>query len=152
MHIRETRQRTSVCKRRRNFVKTASGAAAARAAALVKKAKRARRRAAERIHVHAAPTGSARGESSATRTRPPRSGYNKTADTAAPRRCPAASVCREPSLRRQFAKHTKQSKPRPRTGRRGTRSFSGGEPLRRRIRRCAGGKQDRRRNAPAGCG
>lgn len=152
MHIRETRQRTSVCKRRRNFVKAASCAAAARAAALVKNAKRARRRAAERIHVHAAPTGSARGESSATRTRPPRSGYNKTADTAAPRRCPAAAVCREPSLRRQFAKHTKQSKPRPRTGRRGTRSFSGGEPLRRRIRRCAGGKQDRRRNAPAGCG
>ena len=142
MHIRETRQRTSVCKRRRNFVKAASCAAAARAAALVKNAKHARRRAAERIHVHAAPTGSARGESSATRTRPPRSGYNKTADTAAPRRCPAASVCREPSLRRQFAKHTKQSKPRPRTGRRGTRSFSGGEPLRRRIRRCAGGKQD----------
>lgn len=152
MHIRETRQRTSVCKRRRNFVKAASCAAAARAAALVKNAKRARRRAAERIHVHAAPTGSARGESSATRTRPPRSGYNKTADPAAPRRCPAASVCREPSLRRQFAKHTKQSKPRPRTGRRGTRSFSGDEPLRRRIRRCAGGKQDRRRNAPAGCG
>lgn len=152
MHIRETRQRTSVCKRRRNFVKAASCAAAARAAALVKNAKRARRRAAERIHVHAAPTGSARGESSATRTRPPRSGYNKTADPAAPRRCPATAVCREPSLRRQFAKHTKQSKPRPRTGRRGTRSFSGGEPLRRRIRRCAGGKQDWRRNAPAGCG
>lgn len=152
MHIRETRQRTSVCKRRRNFVKAASCAAAARAAALVKNAKRARRRAAERIHVHAAPTGSARGENSAARTRSPRSGYNKTADPAAPRRCPAASVCREPSLRRQFAKHTKQSKPRPRTGRRGTRSFSGGEPLRRRIRRCAGGKQDRRRNAPAGCG
>lgn len=152
MHIRETRQRTSVCKRRRNFVKAAPCAAAARAAALVKNAKRARRRAAERIHVHAAPTGSARGESSATRTRPPRSGYNKTADIAAPRRCPATAVCREPSLRRQFAKHTKQSKPRPRTGRRGTRSFSGGEPLRRRIRRCAGGKQDRRRNAPAGCG
>ena len=76
----------------------------------------------------------------------------KVIDLLAPRRCPATAVCREPSLRRQFAKHTKQSKPRPRTGRRGTRSFSGGEPLRRRIRRCAGGKQDRRCNAPAGCG
>ena len=144
MHIRETRQRTSVCKRRRNFVKAASCAAAARAAALVKNAKRARPRAAERLC--AAPTGSARGESSATRTRPPRSGYNKTADPAAPRRCPSAAVCREPSIRRQYTKRTRGSKPHIRTsrcGRRRTRCSAVGDPFMRRTRRNADCKPHR---------